>query len=93
MQQHQGQRAVTTTLQEKVEYIRRRCVEANPKASSRSIHLADVINALQGQYQNYIPDNTISILCQSYWNLQCDDLTEQSEENVDYIYKLLQGTL
>jgi hypothetical protein len=107
MQEHLEEQSMTAevSVQEKSEYIRRRCIEANPDITKRHyteecikkfgypIHLADVLNALQRQYQYYIPDTTISTLCQGYWNLLTDDLGEQSDDKIEYIYKLLQGTL
>lgn len=82
----------TATLQRlnKIETILQRCNEANI-ASNRTIHLTDIIHVLQEHYQDYIPDNTISILCQCFWDLHNDDLAEQPEENVDYIFNILQN--
>jgi hypothetical protein len=107
MKRATGKRVMASepSAKEMAEYIRQRCIEANPDITKRHyteecikkfgypIHLADVINALQMQHQEYIPDATISTLCQAYWNLRTDDLGEQSDDKIEYIYKLLQGTL
>jgi hypothetical protein len=45
-----------------------------------------VIVALQDEVQDYVPDAIVSTLCQGYWNLRCDDLEQQEEEAIDYLY-------
>lgn len=75
--------------------IRNACLEANPNIASRGhyyskkIRLADVLLALQNKRQDFIPDATLSLLCQHYWDLKKDTLDDQPKDTCIYLAELI----
>jgi hypothetical protein len=53
------------------------------------VRLAEVILALEDHKQDYIPDATLAILCQIYWNLRKDELALQDDECLEFLANLL----
>jgi len=52
----------------------------------RSIRLADVLLATQKEQRLFLDNSSVY---RGYWNLHKDDLTQQSEETIDFIVGLL----
>ena len=46
----------------------------------------------EGQFCQYEPETGIMHLSGEYWNLRADDLTQQSDETIDFIHQLLNLT-
>lgn len=55
----------------------------------REVRLADVLLAVKPHYTNHDYDNDRDRQMVDLWNLHKDDLTEQSDEFVDFAYQLL----
>jgi hypothetical protein len=91
--------------QEKLGYIRQKCIEANPEIIKRQyvhdygnvppVRLADVLLAIKHLYSRKDHFSTSGHVNQVVWRWEWwkDDLTEQSEETTDFIYDLLQQAL
>jgi hypothetical protein len=72
-----------------------------PLQAFRPIRLADVLLAIPNQYgqklsTGYISGDRINVSLEAdtldvvaYWNLRKDDLTEQSDECINFLYELL----
>ena len=87
--------------QKKLAAIQQKCVEANPEienkrwGTERPIRLADVLLAVQKQEYGgspefrYTCEKLTSGAWHVHWNLRKDDLTEQSEECISFLYDLL----
>lgn len=94
------------TKQEQLDFIRSRCIAANPEIEERSrfnrlhevrvlpIRLADLLLAIDGLTAGKVPGNDFAYIrkgnVRSKWLLTKDDLTEQSNECVSFLYDLLQ---
>lgn len=97
------------THQEKLAFIRGKCVEVNPgvvngsigvclngtyvekRKTTRTIRLADIILLLCNGKQEeieFIEDYHLTELLQR-WNLRKDDLNEQDEATISFIYDVL----
>jgi hypothetical protein len=89
------------THQEKLEAIRKACVEANPKRewtmivgggwTESPVRLADVLLAMDAKLKTpfFETANDWERFLFIKWNLYKDSLEEQSEETVAFIYDLL----
>lgn len=88
------------TIKEKTEFIRQKCIAANPEAYvfgvPRPIRLADVLVPIVGDLdelgskEQFDPIAVSIVRTVGHWNLRADDLEKQSEETISFIYKILQ---
>lgn len=90
------------TKQEKLEAIRGVCVKANDeiivegdiiyrlgKEDRDCLHLADILLAITPHLTNSDYDNDKDRKIIDLWNLRNDDLTDQSEQTITFLYDLL----
>jgi hypothetical protein len=89
---------------DKLELIRQACIKANPIGSGgfkyRPIRLADVLLAIDGTTQGQLiairPNGDMyrSDIQNTkwHWNLRNDDLSQQSNECIEFLYDLLKPT-
>lgn len=92
------------TTKDQLEFIRQKCIEANPALKERSDHcyrirLADVLLAIVKAEAKKLGDKYSGIpICEKQfalvirrWNLRKDSLSDQSLETSEFIYELLKN--
>ncbi len=85
--------------EEQLEAIRGKCIEANPEiqpkffthpSHGRPVRLSDILLAIQiwAEFKpGFFPQEAEDVM--RMWNLRADDLGEQNDECIQFIYSLL----
>lgn len=89
--------------QEKIDFIRAKCIEANPSILDLELGIADSLLAIHGRDAilmdvdgSFVREmctehgSELHPLCTRY-NFKTDDITLQSDETVDLVFNLLGG--